>query len=175
MLGMKGWSSALPCLCCRTSKGDLHKYSSCTCSDSPWPEYTHEQWIADIKKSIVKVVLTSRDGLLKLLGNLKFIKKKKVSGRLVVEQDLDLGLDKHMRLLPIGDLVTVHDLSTETPLPITLFFFSKLADVHINDVCQLVHIEGVNEGCVSNDSLVNASIPRAGVQSIDCLASRGSR
>ncbi len=50
------------------------------------------------------------------------------------------------KLLPIGHLTTIHDLAASTAVPCSVYFYRRSAEVHINDVCSILHIPGVSEG-----------------------------
>ncbi len=56
LLGFKGWQSHWPCLCCNTSRAEMHAYDECGASSTPaaWSPLTNDVWMQHIKSSLVK-------------------------------------------------------------------------------------------------------------------------
>jgi hypothetical protein len=75
MMGFKGWSSHKPCMFCTSDRKSLHNYEECSFADSPWGEYGHSQWLADIRNCLIKVRVTSLNDRDEIIASLEMRKK----------------------------------------------------------------------------------------------------
>ena len=119
----------MPCLFCKTDQGSLHDYESCSLSESPWPEYGHPEWLADIRECLTRVHVQSHADRDEILAVLELRKVRPFSWRLAVSDLHKFGISKFDKLLACGPLETVHDLDTPDDFPCYIYF-SDVAVIH---------------------------------------------
>jgi hypothetical protein len=121
----------------------MHNYQAVSLSSLPWADYGHDEYVANVKRCLVKVTLSSDIDKLLLLDHLEFRPK---AGRTIVRNLAMFGLKIGDQLRAGGDIKNLQALDDIQTYPCICFFWRSHENFQLSSFCRLITVPCVNTG-----------------------------